>query len=70
MRLRSPVEVAIILTFQQPHCFLDADLLSSQAIKYETAISMTIALWSAAKRGYYFVEAATSGVISNIQVLC
>src|SRR5258708_15859348 len=69
MRLRSSVEVGIILTFQQPHRFLDADLLSSQAIKYETAISTTIALWSAAECSYDFVEAATSGVISNIQVL-
>src|SRR5260221_1219550 len=69
IRLRSSVKVTILLTFQQTHGFLDADLLSSETVEHYTAICTTIALRSTAERGHNFIEATACRVIGHIQVL-
>src|SRR5260221_3977295 len=69
IRLRSSVVVVILLTLQQPHCFLDVDLFSSETVEYHTAIGTTVALRSAAECSYNFIETTAGRVIGNIQVL-
>src|SRR5207248_4152778 len=68
MRLRSSFDVAIALTPQQAHGFLDADLLGGETIKYHTPINPAIILRRTPQRGHNLIQSAACCIISNIKI--
>src|SRR5215469_11186905 len=53
---------------QQARRLLNTDLLGVQAIEDCATINAALAIGRAAQRGYNFIQAAASSVVSNIQV--